>query len=107
MFVHIQKEHFEIVVVKNRKLILYNTFTYTTKEDFIYYILFTAEQLALDPDTFPLYLLGDIDKENAFYDILYTYVRNVFFGQHYCPFAFKENVKQPRPHTDMILLNSF
>lgn len=107
MFVHVQKDHFEIVVVNNRKLLLYNTFNYTTKEDFIYYILFTAEQLALDPEVFPLYLLGTIEKDDDFYDMVYTYVRNVFFGEHYCQFAFNESVEQPQPHANMILLNSF
>lgn len=107
MFVHVQKEHFEIVVIKNRQLLLYNTFTYTTKEDFIYYLLFMAEQLELDPETFPLYLLGEITEGDDLYTIAYTYVRHVSFGENHCPFSFKEGVEQPLPHKDLVLLNSF
>ncbi|MCB0375219.1 MAG: DUF3822 family protein [Sinomicrobium sp.] len=107
MFVHVQKEHFEIVVTNNRKLILYNTFSYTAREDFIYYILFTAAQLELDPEAFPVYLLGEIEEGDPLYDILYTYVRHVFFGENHCRFLFKEGLKQPGPHEDLVLLNSF
>ena len=44
MYVNICEDNFEIVVVENGKLKLYNSFDYKTKEDFIYYILFTASQ---------------------------------------------------------------
>ena len=44
VFIHIQKEHFEIVVVRNQQLLLFNSFEYSTPEDFIYYILFTFRQ---------------------------------------------------------------
>lgn len=77
MYAHISNTHFEIIVVKNGQLQLYNTFDYTTKEDFIYYLLFTAEQLGLNPEEFPLILLGNITKEDELYKIAYTYIRNV------------------------------
>lgn len=76
MFVHLSKGHFEIVVVQNRKLILYNTFEYETPEDFIYYILFTAEQLQLNPENFKLELLGLIDETDEFFKIAFKYIRN-------------------------------
>ena len=62
VFAHINNNHFEIIVIANKKLQLYNTFEFSTKEDFIYYVLFTAEQLKLNPEKFELILLGDIEK---------------------------------------------
>lgn len=76
MFVHVNDTHFEIVVIQNQKLQLYNTFEYKTPEDFIYYILFTAEQLFLNPENFKLELLGNIKEDDALYQIAYKYVRN-------------------------------
>jgi hypothetical protein len=76
MFVHVSDTHFEIVIIQNQKLQLYNTFEYKTPEDFIYYILFTAEQLQLNPENFKLELLGKITEGDALYDIAYKYVRN-------------------------------
>ncbi|NBU80965.1 MAG: DUF3822 family protein [Flavobacteriaceae bacterium] len=78
MFVHVSETHFEIVVIQNQKLQLYNTFEYKTPEDFIYYILFTAEQLHLNPESFKLELLGKIVEDDLLYKMAYTYVRNTY-----------------------------
>jgi len=77
MFVHMATNHFEIVVVQNQHLLLYNTFEYKTPEDLIYYLLFTAEQLNLNPEFFKLEFLGNIAEEDAFFKIAYKYIRNV------------------------------
>lgn len=77
MFAHLSDTHFEIVVVQNQKLLFYNSFDYQTPEDFIYYILFTAEQLFLNPENFSLELLGKILEGDYFFNIAYKYIRNV------------------------------
>ena len=71
--------YYDLVIIKNNKLLLANTFQYETKEDFIYYLLFTAEQLQLDPSEFNLWLLGDITKNSDNFNIAYTYVKNIDF----------------------------
>ncbi len=70
---------YDLVVIQKRDLLLANSFKCNTKEDFIYYLLFTAEQLELDPTTFELILLGKITKNSDYYDIAYTYVKEVRF----------------------------
>jgi hypothetical protein len=77
MFVHMNSGHFEIIVVQNQKLLFFNSFDYNTPEDFLYYILFTAEQLNLNPENFPLELIGTIDAESDYYKIAYKYIRNI------------------------------
>lgn len=77
MFVHMAKTHFEIVVVQNQHLLLLNSFDYKTPEDLIYYILFTAEQLNMNPESFKLEFLGEISESDSFYQMVYKYVRNV------------------------------
>ena len=70
-------EHFEIIIVQNQHLLLFNSFDYKTPEDLIYYLLFTAEQLNMNPESFNLEFLGIIDEENSFFKIAYKYIRNV------------------------------
>lgn len=77
VFVHFGSSKFEIVVVLNQKLLFFNSFDYLSKEDFIYYLLFTAEQLQLNPEYFKLQLLGCIDVDSELFKIAYKYVRNV------------------------------
>ena len=79
MTVHFNEGHFEIIVIQNQKLLLFNSFEYATPEDFIYYILFTAEQLNLNPENFILELIGAIDQDSAYYKIAYKYIRTVSF----------------------------
>jgi hypothetical protein len=79
MIVHFNPGHFEIIVIQNQKLLLFNSFEYKTPEDFIYYLLFTAEQLNMNPESFKLELLGAISEEDDFYKIAFKYIRNVSF----------------------------
>ncbi|MGJ5640894.1 DUF3822 family protein [Formosa sp. S-31] len=105
LYVHIDKRHFEIVSVNNGVLQFYNTFEYNTKEDFIYYLLFTIEQLKLNPETIDLVFVGAILKHDDLYNMAYTYIRHVSFGKLNNNFTFKQ---QPQTqHAEFILLNSF
>jgi len=79
MFVNVYNNNFDILVLENNQLVLSNAFEFTNSEDFVYYILFTAEQLKMDPNVFKLTLFGKIDTFSNFYKLLYQYVRNVEF----------------------------
>lgn len=78
-FVNVAPNLMDLVVIENEKLILYNSFSYSCKEDFIYYILFTAEQLEMNPEEFQLTFLGKIETDSELYKIAYTYIRNINF----------------------------
>jgi len=77
VYVHLQETHFEIVVTNQSKLLLYNSFEYKTPEDFVYYLLFTMEQLQLNPETIQVNLLGKIAENDACFDIAYRYIRHI------------------------------
>ena len=104
VYVHVSFNHFEIIIIKDGKLILYNTFAYNSNEDFIYYILFTAEQLNLDPDTLNLVFIGDIAEGDQLYNITYKYIRNISFGNRNDNFKY---VNQPKSkYSNFTLLKS-
>ncbi|MCF6181875.1 DUF3822 family protein [Lutibacter sp.] len=103
-FVNVTKNQFEIIIIHHNKLILYNCFDFTTKEDFIYYILFTAEQLKLNPEKIKIQLMGDIKKESELFTMLYQYIRNVSF---YKPTTFPEILKDISKHSYFALLNQY
>ena len=106
MYVHIHDNCFEIVVFKNTKLKFYNTFKYQTAEDFIYYILFTAEQLQMNPDAFNLQLIGNIKETDAAFQLAYQYIRNINileFPIHYT----SNNRELLFKHSNLVLENSF
>ncbi len=106
MYTYVCESHFEIIVVENSLLKLYNTFNYSTKEDFIYYILFTAEQLQLNPEEFQLLLIGAINTEDDLYKIAFNYVRNTEIYVQESSFSSSENIKSDLLN-NYIILNSF
>jgi hypothetical protein len=79
MYVNVSKTTLDIVILENNKLILSNSFSYNSKEDFIYYILFVVEQLHLDVHQIPLYFMGKITLNSDLYKIAYKYIKNIFF----------------------------
>jgi len=79
MYIHVASNHFEIIVIQNHQLQLFNSFEYQTADDFLYYLLFTAEQLHLNPETFKLLLLGNISENDELYQKAYQYIRNIEF----------------------------
>lgn len=79
---HIQKGYFDCIITKNGKLELSNSYSYKTPEDFIYFVLFCFEQLGLNPNEVETQVSGIIKMDSPLYDILYTYVRNVYFQEN-------------------------
>lgn len=77
VYAYVQKDHFEIVVAQDRKLLFFNSFLYNTAQDFIYYLLFVYEQLNLDTEETKLKLISRVDKDDALYKEAYTYIRHL------------------------------
>lgn len=106
VYVNVSSDHFEIVIVKKGKLVLYNTFEYSTKEDFIYYILFAAEQLQLNPENLSLLFLGNVNKGDQLYKIAYKYIRYVFLGNREDEFKYSVDAQPESYHSNFTLINS-
>jgi hypothetical protein len=106
MIVNVSTSHFDVVVLKDGLLSLYNTFEYATKEDFIYFILFTLEQLKLDPETLQLELLGSIKESDDLYTILYQYIRHLHFGNRMDGFTYSDETPKSS-YSNYTILKSF
>ncbi|NNE76003.1 MAG: DUF3822 family protein [Pricia sp.] len=76
-YVYISERQIDLTIIGQKKLMLYNSFKYNTKEDFLYYLLFTMEQLQLDTDSTILKLFGDIEEGDDIYQLCYRYVKTV------------------------------
>lgn len=108
LYAYISRTHFEIITTDQKQLILYNTFSYHQKEDFIYYLLFTIEQLNLNPEKVTVYLLGLIDPQSELYQIAYQYILDVKIGNHLPAVQnFDKHLSTEDRLRSMIILNSF
>ena len=76
-YVHIEGQQMGITIIAQKKLLFYNSFTITSKEDFIYYLLFTLEQLNLDTESTKLQLFGSIEEGDEIYNLCYKYIKDI------------------------------
>jgi hypothetical protein len=104
VYVNISQNHFETVIVNNAKLLLYNAFEYHSSEDFIYYLLFTTEQLNLNPEIFHLVFIGNVTKEDALYNMAYQYIRHIGFGTRNETYNYR--VAPKTDHSNFTLIKS-
>jgi len=107
MFAHIHHNRFELVIIAENKLQLYNTFQFSSKEDFIYYVLFTAEQLKLNPEKFELMLLGDIEKNNELFKMAFKYVKNVSLLENRSKYLYDDVFTETDKRRYYTLLNQY
>ncbi|MEP2935675.1 MAG: DUF3822 family protein [Gilvibacter sp.] len=81
VFLEKQEDDFILAAYSKGQLQLANVFPHSCKEDLLYYLLFSLEQLAFDPDSLLLHITGGIQPNDAYYDLIYTYIRYVNFTQ--------------------------
>ncbi|MCF8365583.1 MAG: DUF3822 family protein [Bacteroidales bacterium] len=88
VFVNVRKNWFDIVILKGNHLLLFNSFKYRTREDFIYFLIYVLEQLNLNPEEIDVTLMGEILKISSVYEITYKYVRNISFVRRHNNYQF-------------------
>lgn len=103
MYVNVAKNSIDIIVLKNNTIIFCNSFSYGSKEDFIYYLLFTSEQLQLNTEEFKLYFMGTIQLDDKLYKITYKYIKNIFFLESKNPIFKELDISK---HSNYILLGT-
>ncbi len=79
--VHVQvwKSHFDLVVLKDKQLLMFNTYRYKTGNDIVYFILNAYKQLVLDPKHCALMLSGWLEKNDNAVIQLNKFIRNMYF----------------------------
>lgn len=105
VYVSIQNNYFELTVLQGKKLRFFNSFSYKTAADLLYYLLFTFEQLEINPDQTPLCLLGEIEKESEVYKILYRYIRHIHFAKRNPNYSYSFVFDEVQEHHYYKLLN--
>ena len=79
IFIDFKTDEFSVVVLKEDKLLLCQTFAYTAPEDVLFYLLKCCQQLNLSQQQARLFLSGLIEKDSALYRELYKYFINLEF----------------------------
>ena len=88
----------EIIVIQDDQLILQNYFEVNSPTDVLYFTLFCFEQLKMDPNKNELYLIGNIEKGDETYSLLYDYIRNINFAKISGNLSFSKELQKITKH---------
>ena len=79
MLVDFRKDDFTVLAASNNKILLTQTFLYSTPDDVVYYLLKICQQFDLSHQEVHISLSGLVDQQSALYRELYQYFLNVEF----------------------------
>ncbi len=95
----------EIAVKHTTNLKFYNVFNVQANEDIIYYLLFTLEQLSLNPITVNMVVAGQIVDNSTLINSLKKYIKHINFIVTETPTYFKNELKNVPEHFYFTVLN--
>ena len=105
LFLDVHDESFDLVYFKENRLFYANSFSFRTKEDFAYFLLSAMEQLSLNPEEVRLIVMGNMDKEEENYQLIYQYVRRIEFVEENKNFLYSYLLDNVRRHKYYTLFN--
>lgn len=79
VYLNIKEQNFDMTVLKGCNLLFNNNFHFKTQEDFLYFLLFTLEQLHLEAESVPVYFMGMIMEDSKLVELTSRYVRDIRF----------------------------
>jgi hypothetical protein len=107
VFLHLREQLVDIMIFDGRQMNYFNTFTFQSPEDVVYYLIFVMEQLNFNPEMIPLVLLGDVATGEGLSELLLRYVRHIETGRRNESYRYSYILNQVPSHTLFPLLNFF
>ena len=87
-YLYLNEQKVSITIFNGDKIIFNNSFKYTSKEDLLYYVLFTFEQLNLSNDNIDVTVFGAIEDTDEYFSLMHEYIRNIKLGKRPHQFTF-------------------
>ncbi len=106
LFVNVNEHDFNVAVFSGNKLVLHNIFKFNTKEDFIYFLLATIEQLGYNPEILEVVLMGKIEKGDKLFIMIEQYIGNYRFVERNDNLEYSYLLDEVKPHKYYVLLNA-
>lgn len=79
VYINIEQDFFDVMVINNGNLLLFNSFAYSNSKDFMYFLMNVYEQLKLNPEVNPITCMGLISIDSEIIDQARQFVRNINF----------------------------
>lgn len=97
IFLHISGNTISLTVADRGKLLFHNWFEFKASPDCLYYVLLVFKQLALRPETHPLYITGELVVDSEIHQLLYKYIKTIHFVNRPNFYVFGEQLSEQFP----------
>jgi hypothetical protein len=98
LFLNVRDRFIDLVSFEGASLVYFNSYSCQSKEDILYYTLYTIDQLKLHPDTVQLFISGRLDSGSESYRLLEQYLRTVSFSDSLSSFDYSPLLNQLPVH---------
>ena len=105
--VNIHKDFFDIIIIRNRSLILHNTFKFRNERDLIYFTMNVYDKLHLNPDSCPVHLSGMIEKNSGMTETVKRFIATVLFARADSRFKYSHTFERIPEHFFLHLYNLY
>ena len=105
MFLYLKDSFVNIVVTKGKNLLFQNKFNYVTKEDLLFYVLFSIQELNFSNEDINTIVYGNVTEDE--FSILYDYIRNIKYGNKLKDISCSNEFNSIENHCYSILYRQF
>jgi hypothetical protein len=78
VYIQLNKDFFDMVIIQDRKLTLYNSFLFVNSTDLLYFVLYVCKQLKIETKSTVFILFGERSAEAALLKELKAYLPRLF-----------------------------
>ena len=81
LFIHVHSSTLDLVVLKDRKLLFANSFSFKSVDDAIYYVMMVCEQLSLPAEKTGVTVAGEVGNDHAFIRQISKFFTHLSFAE--------------------------
>ncbi len=107
MHIHFSDDFFDILIVKNNKIQLFNSFFYKKNTDVIYFVSNLLNLFSLTPENTKIYISGDINLESELKHELGKIFKIIIIENFDLNYYYGEKFSTIAQHKFVNLLNVF
>jgi hypothetical protein len=95
----------DILIIKAKQVLLYNSFTIRDTNDLVFYILYMYEQFGLSQETCPLEIAGFIEMYTGAVELLSQYLIKIVFQKFPDSYTYSDNFSELTQHHITPIIN--
>ena len=78
-YVNVNSRSFDLALVQEGRVLFFNNFKFNTKDDFLYFLMFTLEQQGLAGQDIPVHFSGLISNQSEIIRLCERYIKRIRF----------------------------